>query len=70
MSIGQKVAGFPTGLGRLDVMCQNPHNAILHLGHSGGEIFSSIASWKPILLHVYPLTFAPKKIPYFRTAVL
>ena len=36
VSIGQKVAGFLTGLGRLDVMCQNPKNAIIHLGHAGG----------------------------------
>ncbi len=36
VSVGQKVAGFTTGLGRSDVMCQNPKNAIIHLGHSGG----------------------------------
>ena len=36
--MGQKVAGFPTGLGRLDVMCQNPSNAIIHLGHTGGML--------------------------------
>ena len=37
ISIGKKVGGYPTGLGRLDVMCQNPSNAIIHLGHSGGK---------------------------------
>ncbi len=39
MSVGQKVAGCSTGHGRLDVMCQNPKNAIIHLGHSGGKRF-------------------------------
>ena len=37
VSVGQKVAGYTTGLGRLDVMCQNPRNAVIHLGHSGGQ---------------------------------
>ncbi len=37
VSIGLKVTGFTTGLGRIDVMCQNPTNAIIHLGHSGGR---------------------------------
>lgn len=36
ISIGQKVAGFGTGLGRLDVMTQNPSNAIIVMGHTGG----------------------------------
>ncbi|XP_013394449.1 WD repeat-containing protein 46-like isoform X2 [Lingula anatina] len=43
VSIGQKVAGFQTHLGRLDVMCQNPHNAIIHLGHAGG----TVSLWSP-----------------------
>merc|ERR1712038_1061412 len=43
VSVGQKIAGFPTGLGRLDVMCQNPHNAIIHCGHSGG----TVTLWSP-----------------------
>ncbi|KAH3798665.1 hypothetical protein DPMN_152267 [Dreissena polymorpha] len=36
VSIGEKVAGYSTQMGRLDVMCQNPSNAIVTLGHSGG----------------------------------
>ena len=43
VSVGKKVAGFGTGLGRLDVMCQNPSNAIIHLGHSGG----TVTLWSP-----------------------
>lgn len=45
VSTGQKVAGFATGLGRLDVMCQNPNNAIIHLGHPGG----TVTLWSPNL---------------------
>jgi len=36
VSIGEKVAGYGTQMGRLDVMCQNPSNAVVALGHSGG----------------------------------
>ena len=36
VSCGKQVCGFTTGLGRLDVMCQNPANGVIHLGHSGG----------------------------------
>ncbi|XP_060566570.1 WD repeat-containing protein 46-like, partial [Ruditapes philippinarum] len=43
VSIGEKVAGYGTGLGRLDVMCQNPANAIVALGHSGG----TVTQWCP-----------------------
>ena len=38
VSIGEKVAGYGTGQGRLDVMCQNPANAVVALGHSGGTV--------------------------------
>ncbi|XP_061170108.1 WD repeat-containing protein 46-like isoform X1 [Saccostrea echinata] len=43
VSVGQKMAGHSTGLGRLDVMCQNPQNAIICLGHPGG----SVTMWSP-----------------------
>lgn len=36
VSVGQKVASHNTRLGRLDVMCQNPQNAIICLGHPTG----------------------------------
>jgi len=39
VTVGQNVGGWSTGLGRLDVMCQNPHNAVLCLGHAGGTFF-------------------------------
>ncbi|WAR30931.1 WDR46-like protein [Mya arenaria] len=38
VSIGEKVAGYGTQMGRLDVMCQNPSNAVVALGHSGGTV--------------------------------
>lgn len=43
VSVGQKVASHNTGLGRLDVMCQNPQNAIICLGHPTG----SVSMWSP-----------------------
>ena len=36
VSMGTRVAGICTGLGRLDTMTQNPTNAIIHLGHASG----------------------------------
>jgi U3 small nucleolar RNA-associated protein 7 len=43
VTVGKKVSGFGTGLGRLDVMCQNPTTGVLHLGHSGG----TVTMWTP-----------------------
>ncbi|KAK7478780.1 hypothetical protein BaRGS_00029991, partial [Batillaria attramentaria] len=43
VTMGVKVAGICTGLGRLDVMCQNPSNAIVHLGHGWG----TVTLWSP-----------------------
>ncbi|KAF6034206.1 WDR46 [Bugula neritina] len=43
VSIGEKVAGFQTHRGRLNMMVQNPGNAIIHLGHSRG----SVTLWSP-----------------------
>ena len=37
VSVGEKVAGYSTQMGRLAVMCQNPSNAVIHLGHTGGN---------------------------------
>lgn len=54
ISVGQKVAGFPTGLGKIDVMCQNPRNAIIHLGHSKGisvKLFCARSSLKRVLIY-------------------
>ena len=36
VSVGEKIAGYGTGMGRLDVMCHNPSNAVIHLGHPQG----------------------------------
>ncbi|XP_068585834.1 WD repeat-containing protein 46 [Cebidichthys violaceus] len=43
VSVGKEVAAICTKAGRLDVMCQNPHNAIIHLGHSNG----TVSLWSP-----------------------
>ncbi|XP_076455268.1 uncharacterized protein LOC143289913 isoform X2 [Babylonia areolata] len=43
VSMGTRVAGICTGFGRLDVMTQNPANAIIHLGHASG----TVTLWSP-----------------------
>uniref|UniRef100_A0A0N5AI28 WD_REPEATS_REGION domain-containing protein n=1 Tax=Syphacia muris TaxID=451379 RepID=A0A0N5AI28_9BILA len=43
VSMGKLVQSFPTRQGPLDVMCQNPNNAIIHTGHSNG----TVQLWSP-----------------------
>uniref|UniRef100_A0A8C1JEV7 WD repeat domain 46 n=1 Tax=Cyprinus carpio TaxID=7962 RepID=A0A8C1JEV7_CYPCA len=43
VSVGKEVAAICTKMGPLDVMSQNPHNAIIHLGHPNG----TVSLWSP-----------------------
>ncbi|XP_072537137.1 WD repeat-containing protein 46 [Salminus brasiliensis] len=43
VSVGKEVAAIPTRCGRLDVMAQNPYNAVIHLGHPNG----TVSLWSP-----------------------
>ncbi|CAJ1084939.1 WD repeat-containing protein 46 [Xyrichtys novacula] len=43
VSVGKEVAAICTKTGRIDVMCQNPYNAIIHLGHHNG----TVSLWSP-----------------------
>lgn len=43
VSLGTRVTGICTGLGRLDTMTQNPSNAIVMLGHAAG----TVTMWTP-----------------------
>nr|XP_033781384.1 WD repeat-containing protein 46 isoform X2 [Geotrypetes seraphini] len=45
ISVGKEIAAICTKAGRLDVMAQNPHNAIIHLGHPNG----TVSLWSPNL---------------------
>ncbi|XP_055788056.1 WD repeat-containing protein 46 [Salvelinus fontinalis] len=43
VSVGKEVVAICTKAGRLDVMAHNPHNGIIHLGHSNG----TVTLWTP-----------------------
>ncbi|VDL69234.1 unnamed protein product [Nippostrongylus brasiliensis] len=43
VSIGKMVSSFPTRMGPLGVMCQNPGNAIIYTGHDNG----TVCLWSP-----------------------
>ncbi|XP_036624681.1 WD repeat-containing protein 46 [Trichosurus vulpecula] len=45
VSVGKIVASLMARAGRLDVMAQNPHNAVIHLGHSNG----TVSLWCPAM---------------------
>lgn len=43
VSVGKQIVSFATKSGTLDVMCQNPANAIIHTGHTNG----TVSLWSP-----------------------
>ncbi|XP_069841539.1 WD repeat-containing protein 46 [Dendropsophus ebraccatus] len=43
VSIGKEITATCVKAGRLNVMCQNPHNAVIHLGHHNG----TVSLWSP-----------------------
>ncbi|XP_069491336.1 WD repeat-containing protein 46 isoform X2 [Ambystoma mexicanum] len=45
ISVGKEIAAICTKSGRLDVMAQNPYNAVVHLGHHNG----TVSLWSPNL---------------------
>jgi len=46
VSVGKLVKETNTRMGRLDVMCQNPANAVLVLGHGKVSNFTTRKLWK------------------------
>ncbi|KAG9472127.1 hypothetical protein GDO78_021235 [Eleutherodactylus coqui] len=45
VSVGKQISSVCVRAGRLNVMCQNPHNAIIHLGHHNG----TVSLWSPTM---------------------
>ncbi|XP_053577859.1 WD repeat-containing protein 46 [Bombina bombina] len=43
VSVGKEIAATCVKAGRLAVMCQNPYNAVIHLGHANG----TVSLWSP-----------------------
>ncbi|XP_069602384.1 WD repeat-containing protein 46 isoform X2 [Ranitomeya imitator] len=45
VSVGKEIAATCVKAGRLNVMCQNPYNAVIHLGHHNG----TVSLWSPTI---------------------
>ncbi|XP_073417459.1 WD repeat-containing protein 46 [Dendrobates tinctorius] len=45
VSVGKEIAATCVKAGRLNVMCQNPYNAVIHLGHHNG----TASLWSPTI---------------------
>lgn len=59
VTLGKEVTQIPTYKGRLEIMCQNPFNAVLCCGHPNG----TVSMWTPnsreavasVLCHPHPI---------------
>nr|CAD7412224.1 unnamed protein product [Timema cristinae] len=74
ISVGEIVSNYNTRLGRLNVMTQNPYNAVLCLGHSKASVGSSLKIWDIRMLsgpvQNYKLRGAPSSLSFSQRGML
>ncbi|KAK4475555.1 hypothetical protein MN116_000834 [Schistosoma mekongi] len=66
-SVGTIVASIPTYMGRLGVMCQNPSNAVICMGHNDGVVSMWIPSEKSFVVKMFTHPTAITSIACDRT---